>query len=110
MNLKNHLNISKEKVCNEKIKEYENNYLSVEIEIIKDINNIKKNLDYLREYALNKESRTITMFVENYKGNKSKKKEKDVIEKLFKIYKDLIERNFNIDDLKVEQYKKINEL
>ena len=98
-----------EKVCNEKIEEYENNYLSVEIEIIKDINNIKKNLDYLREYALNKESRTITMFVENYKGNKSEKKDKDVIEKLFKIYKDLIERNFNIDDLKVEQYKKINE-
>ena len=49
------------------------------------------------------------MFVENYKGNKSEKKDKDVIEKLFKIYKDLIERNFNIDDLKVEQYKKINE-
>jgi hypothetical protein len=48
------------------------------------------------------------MFVENYLGNKSEKKEKDIIEKLFKIYNDLIERNFNIDDLEVEQYKKIN--
>ena len=97
---------NEEKVCNEKIKEFENNYLSVEIDIIKAINNIKNNLDYLRKYALNKESRTIKMFVENYIGNKSAKKEKDVIEKLFKIYKDLIERNFNIDDLNAEQYKK----
>ena len=97
-----------EKLCNEKIQEYENNYLSVEINIIKAINNIKNNLDYLRKYALNKESRTIKIFVENYLGNKNEKKEKDVIEKLFKIYNDLIERNFNINDLKVEQYKKTN--
>ena len=48
------------------------------------------------------------MFVENYKGNKSEKKDKDVIEKLFKIYNDLIERNFDINNLQVEQYKKIN--
>ena len=97
-----------ENLCNEKIKEYENNYLSVEIDIIKAINNIKNNLDYLRKYALNKESRTIKKFVEDYIGNKNEKKEKDVIEKLFKIYIDLIERNFNINDLKAEQYKKIN--
>ena len=99
-----------EKVCNEKIKEYENNYLSVEIDIIKAINNIKNNLDYLRKYALNKESRTIAIFVENYIGNKSEKKEKDIIGNLFKIYQNLIERNFNIDDLNVEQYKKINKI
>jgi len=99
---------NEEKICNKNIKEYENNYLSVEIDIIKAINKIKNNLNYLRKYALNKESRTIAMFVENYIGNKNEKKEKDAIEKLFKIYNDLIERNFNIDDLKVEQYKKIN--
>ena len=99
---------NEEKICNKNIKEYENNYLSVELDIIQAINKIKNNLNYLRKYALNKESRTIAMFVENYIGNKNEKKEKDAIEKLFKIYNDLIERNFNIDDLKVEQYKKIN--
>ena len=99
-----------EKVCNEKIKEYEDNYLIVEIDIIQSINNIKNNLNYLREYALNKESRTIKIFVENYIGNKNEKKEKDAIEKIFKIYNDLIERNFNINDLEVNQYKKINKL
>jgi len=97
-----------EKVCKENIKEYENNYLSVEIDIIKTINNIKNNLDYLRKYALNKESRTIKIFVENYIGNKNDKNQKDVIENLFKIYNDLMEKNFYIDDLNVEQYKKIN--
>ena len=95
-----------EKKCNEDIKKYESMYLLVEIDIIQTLNNIAKNLDYLRENALNKESRTLAAFVEDYKEKKNED-EKKIIEILYQYYNNLINKKINIDDLDIEQYKNI---
>ena len=71
--------------CNEEIEKIKNSNLSVEIEITIALKNIKNNLDFLRKNALNKETRTINNFIEEYIKNKNDN-EKKIIINLYKNY------------------------
>ena len=71
--------------CNKEIENMENSNLSVEIEITIALKNIKNNLDFLRKNALNKETRTINNFIEEYIKNKNDN-EKKIIINLYKNY------------------------
>ena len=72
-------------ICSGKIEEAEVQNLSVENDIIEVLKKIKVNLDFLRNNALNKEARTIKIFIEEYKKNKDEK-EKEIINNLFQTY------------------------
>ena len=91
--LKNTLNYlnNQIRICNERIEEGEEHNLSLENEIIEALNKIKKNLDFLRSNALNKEKRTIQIYIEEYKRSKDEK-EKEIIDNLFQKYQ---EQNLN---------------
>ena len=93
-----------ENKCNEEIENYKEKILEVEIEIIKTINNISNNLDYLRKNALNKESKTINIFIDDYKKDKEDK-QKFIIEELYEKYNNLKDNENNIDKLTIDQYK-----
>ena len=71
--------------CNKEIENMENSNLSVEIEITIALKNIKNNLDFLRKNALNKETRTINNFIEEYIKNKNDN-EKKIFINLYKNY------------------------
>ena len=73
------------RICNGKIEDAEAQNLSVENDIIEVLKKIKGNLDFLRNNALNKEARTIKIFIEEYIKNKDKK-EKEIINNLFQKY------------------------
>ena len=71
--------------CDSDIKNLENQISLIEKEIIKASKNIKINLNFLRENALNKENRTIKIFIEDYAKNKNDN-EKNIIMNLYKKY------------------------
>ena len=71
--------------CDSDIKNLENQISLIEKEIIKALKNIKINLNFLRENALNKENRTIQIFIEDYAKNKNDN-EKNIIMNLYKKY------------------------
>ena len=76
------------KNCDNEVEKVKNNILTVENQIYGALNNIKNNLDFLRKNALNKENRTINIFVEQYAKNKNDK-EKKIIEDLFQKFSSL---------------------
>ena len=76
------------KNCDKEIEKVKTSILTVENEIYGALNNIKNNLDFLRQNALNKENRTINIFVEQYAKNKNDK-EKKIIEDLFQKFSSL---------------------
>lgn len=63
-------------------------YTLVENELIETLNNIKKNLDFLRANALNEEKRTIKTFIEEHAKNKNEQ-EKIIIKILFQKFIEL---------------------
>ena len=69
--------------CDEEIEKANNENILIEKDIIDALKNIKSNLDFLRNNALNKENRTIKIFIEEYSKNKNDK-EKNIIWNLFK--------------------------
>ena len=85
--LKNTLNYlyTQIRICNAEIEGVERQNLSVENEIIEVLKIIKINLDFLRSNALNKETRTIKIFIEEFIINKDEK-EKEIINNLFQKY------------------------
>ena len=68
--------------CDEEIEKANNENILIEKDIIDALKNIKSNLDFLRNNALNKENRTIKIFIEEYSKNKNDK-EKNIIWNLF---------------------------
>ena len=74
------------KNCNEENEKLKIQKLSAENEIISALEKIKTNLDFLRKNALNKETRTIKKFIEEYIKNKNDKEKK--------IIKDLYNKHF----------------
>ena len=100
--LKKALNQCNEQInkCNEEIENYKNQSSSVEKDIINALKNIKNILDYLRKNALNKEKRTINIFIEEYAKNKNDK-EKKILENLYQQF--LILDNNDIFPLKIEE-------
>ena len=68
--------------CDEEIERFENQNLFIENEVIESLGNIKKNLDFLRGNALNKENRDIKIFLDEYSENKNEK-EKEIIHNLY---------------------------
>ena len=68
--------------CDKVIEKAQTECLLIEKDIIDAFKNIKKILDFLRKNALNKENRTIEIFIDEYKKIKSDK-EKTIIDNLF---------------------------
>ena len=94
----------------QKVNECEEQNRSIEIEIIKILDKIKKNLDYLRKNSLNKEfTKTLEEYIEELiqeaEGIQEKEKSKKL--KIFKkIYSQLIEvENLDISQLTNEKYE-----
>ena len=67
-------------------------YALVENELIETLNNIKKNLDFLRANALNEEKRTIKTFIEEHAKNKNEQ-EKIIIKILYQKFIELNKLN-----------------
>ena len=94
----------------QKVNECEEQNRAIEIEIIKILDKIKKNLDYLRKNSLNKEfTKTLEEYIEELiqeaEGIQEKEKSKKL--KIFKkIYSQLIEvENLDISQLTYEKYE-----
>ena len=102
----------KKMAVTKKINEYSKEKADIEVEIIKSLNQIKINLDYLRKKSLNKE---LSQTMEKYIGemieeaqNAGDFEKKRNFELFYKIYKELIEvENIDISELNTEIYKEI---
>ena len=104
------LNLAKLKI-NHKIEKIEKKKKSNEIEIIKTLNQIKLYLDYLRKYSLNKDySKSMEFYLNKLKEEVKDQKKKTYIEKLRKIYSQLIEiENIDFEQLSIEKYQEIKD-
>ena len=68
--------------CDNEIEKAKIQNKSIEKKLIKTLNNIKNDLEFLEKYALNKEKRTIKTFIKDYEKSKNNK-EKELIDNLY---------------------------
>ena len=104
------LKIQKAK-ANLNIDKYKKKILSIEIEIIKTLDQIKHCLDYLRRNSLNKDySKTMESYIKDLMEKTKDYKQKEYLKNLRMIYSQIIEiENIDIHQLTDEKYQEIKD-